>query len=89
MPLGSYTSEQSVTSPTGLIPAMNAFNGTGARLILSAGQVYTANFTLLSGTTSFLTIEGSALGDGSATEGAVVEITAVNTEMANTTPLQY
>jgi len=66
---------------------MNAFSGTGARLILSSGAVYTADFTQQAGTTKFLTIEGSALGDGSASAGAVLELTGVNG--ANVNPLQY
>src|SRR5580658_6243997 len=91
LPVGRYTADQYVTDTgaSGLTGAMNTFSGSGsgARLILAPGQTYSADFTKLNGGPSFLTIEGSAPGDGSASEGAVVEITNVNP--ANTSPLQY
>jgi hypothetical protein len=84
---GSYSAEQNIGNPAELIASMTNFSGTGARLILTAGQTYPSNFGNLGTITDFLTIEGSAAGDGSGGQGAIIQITGVGS--ANANALQY
>jgi hypothetical protein len=86
-PPGSFSADQFVTNPSGLIQAMNNFSGTGARIVLAPGQAYVADFTQLAGATIYLTIEGSARGSDTGSTASVIQVTGVNA--SNVNPLQY